>query len=122
MLRSGLILNIEDNYHVIHAEIDKLETEASIDMVDVEDDDEPEPEAMDIDANKEERPVLTILELAANIPRSLMNLGLKRRKIYCHHWIQIRGTPPPKHFSLGPRTFCLDSHRMACLGGVGIPI
>ena len=66
--------NIEDNHHVIDAEIEEaiallVETEASIamvDMVDVDDDDKPE--AMDVDA-KEERSVLTILEAEAYLDK-----------------------------------------------------
>jgi hypothetical protein len=61
---------IEDDPHVIDAEIDEaidlLETDTSSDMILVDAGDDDEPEAMDVDG-EDERPVLTILEAEANL-------------------------------------------------------
>jgi hypothetical protein len=61
-MANSIQTNIEDDPHVIDAEIDEatslLGTEASSDMLDVGDDDKPE--AMDVDVD-DERPVPTIL-------------------------------------------------------------
>jgi hypothetical protein len=61
---------IEDDPHVIDAEIDEaidlLETDTSSDVILVDAGDDDEPEAMDVDG-EDERPVLTILEAEANL-------------------------------------------------------